>query len=227
MAFSSHPVGGHPAVIFRGAKSISSPRVPAFLVSRRNRAPMNGARARRAPETGIRKLAAGPTVPSRNAPLRTAPNAMDAFATASSAWIWLPGTSRNRPAMLATAASPTFTSTPSPNASPSWLLAERVAAHGMMERKPNAATSVTRARASDSAAMSKQIERSRNGYRARGTGLGDSNHDPLRKGDYLTDSPTKIPAMSRRTSHDQKVALSSGRTLSYHTPLPSVDRAIV
>src|SRR2546430_11885930 len=35
------------------------------------------------------------------------------------------------------------------------------------------------------------------------------------------------PATFRRTSHDQKVALSSGRTLSYHTPLPMVDNAMV
>src|SRR5881392_2471001 len=58
-----------------------------FLVSRRNRAPTNGARPCSEPEIGIRKLAAGPTVPSRNSPLRTPPNATDALATASRAWI--------------------------------------------------------------------------------------------------------------------------------------------
>src|SRR2546426_12579864 len=46
-------------------------------------------------------------------------------------------------------------------------------------------------------------------------------------GAYLTSNPTMRPATFMRTSHDQKVALSSGRTLSYHTPLPTVDNAMV
>src|SRR5207302_6588343 len=35
------------------------------------------------------------------------------------------------------------------------------------------------------------------------------------------------PATFSRTSNDQNVAFSSGRTLSYHTPLPRVDNAMV
>src|SRR6266550_2262180 len=35
------------------------------------------------------------------------------------------------------------------------------------------------------------------------------------------------PATFIRTSHDQNVAFSNGRTLSYHTPLPRVDNAMV
>src|SRR5438105_191976 len=81
--------------------------------------------------------------------------------------------------------------------------------------------------ASHSAAKSQQVGRMGNGYRARGAGFGDSNHDPSRDGAYLTSNPTMNPATFRRTSHDQKVAFSSGRTLSYHTPLPSVESAMV
>src|SRR2546430_2241849 len=59
------------------------------------------------------------------------------------------------------------------------------------------------------------------------SGFGDSNHDPPCDGAYLTSNPTMRPATFIRTSHDQKVALSNGRTLSYHTPLPTVDNAMV
>src|SRR2546422_5496200 len=44
---------------------------------------------------------------------------------------------------------------------------------------------------------------------------------------YLTRNPTMRPATFIRTSHAQNVALSNGRTLSYHTPLPMVDNAMV
>src|SRR5437762_14324245 len=60
-----------------------------------------------------------------------------------------------------------------------------------------------------------------------GVGFGDSNHDPPCDGAYLTSNPTMRPATFIRTSHDQNVAFSNGRTLSYHTPLPSVDNAMV
>src|SRR5207248_11103626 len=46
-------------------------------------------------------------------------------------------------------------------------------------------------------------------------------------GAYLTSNPTMRPATFMRTSHDQKVALSSGRTLSYHTPPPTAAKAKV
>src|SRR2546430_6789183 len=58
------------------------------------------------------------------------------------------------------------------------------------------------------------------------SGFGDSNHDPPCDGAYLTSNPTMRPATFIRTSHDQNVAFSNGRTLSYHTPLPRVDNAM-
>src|SRR5438034_9796781 len=60
-----------------------------------------------------------------------------------------------------------------------------------------------------------------------GVGFGDSSHDPPCDGAYLTSNPTMRPATFIRTSHDQNVAFSNGRTLSYHTPLPRVDNAMV
>src|SRR5438445_7239865 len=80
---------------------------------------------------------------------------------------------------------------------------------------------------SHSAAANKQVVRMRNGYSTRGVGFGDSNHDPPCDGAYLTSTPTMRPATFIRTSHDQNVAFSNGRTLSYHTPLPTVDNAMV
>src|SRR5438034_2745194 len=79
----------------------------------------------------------------------------------------------------------------------------------------------------DSAAATRHLVPMRNGQRRLGVGFGDSNHDPLCDGAYLTSNPMMRPAMLRRTSHDQNVALSNGRTLSYHTPLPTVDNAMV
>src|SRR6266446_4798251 len=145
MAFGRHPGAQLPMVTWRGAKSISRPRVPVFLVSRRNRTPANGLRPRSGPEMGMNALTVGPSVPASNSPWWSVPKAMDALATASSAWMSLPGTWRNRPSRVATAALPTFTRTPSPNASASWLLVETVSPHN--SKHPGFA-SATRARPS-------------------------------------------------------------------------------
>src|SRR5437879_12112865 len=109
---SLHPAGEHPAVSLRGAKSIWRPTVPAFLVSRRNRTPTDGARARSDPDSGMKKLAVGPTVPSKNSPLWRLPNATDALSRASRDWIWLPGTRRKRPYTVAPALLPRLKPTP-------------------------------------------------------------------------------------------------------------------
>src|SRR5439155_24405902 len=60
-----------------------------------------------------------------------------------------------------------------------------------------------------------------------GVGFGDSNHDPLCHGNYLTMNPTIKPATLILTSHDQNVALSNGRTLAYHPQLLTVDNAMM
>src|SRR6267143_2820272 len=80
---------------------------------------------------------------------------------------------------------------------------------------------------SDRAKVSKTVVRMGERITTAGVGFGDSNHDPPRDGAYLMSSPTMRPATFIRTSHDQNVALSSGRTLSYHMPLPRVDNAMV
>src|SRR5438874_13320001 len=78
-----------------------------------------------------------------------------------------------------------------------------------------------------SAAAARHVVRMPQRITTTGVGFGDSNHDPLCDGAYLTSNPTMRPATFIRTSHDQNVALSNGRTLSYHTPLPTVDYAMV
>src|SRR5207245_7403138 len=67
----------------------------------------------------------------------------------------------------------------------------------------------------------------RNAYRERGGGSRHWTPDPLCDRCYLPSTPISSPATFMRTRHDQNVALSSGRTLSYHTPLPRVDNAMV
>src|SRR6266511_1605306 len=102
-----------------------------------------------------------------------------------------------------------------------------------------------------SAAATRPVVRMPQRITTAGVGFGDSNHDPSRDGGYLTRNPTmrpatfirtshaqnvKVrqllkatfwPATFIRTSHAQNVALSNCRTLSYHTPLPTVDNAMV
>src|SRR5882724_10956714 len=78
-----------------------------------------------------------------------------------------------------------------------------------------------------SAAATRQVVRMPLRITTAGVGFGDSNHDPRCDGNYLTSNPTIRPATFIRTSHAQNVALSNGRTLSYHTPLPTVDNAMV
>src|ERR1051326_4220856 len=77
------------------------------------------------------------------------------------------------------------------------------------------------------AAATTSVVRIRLRITTKGVGFGDSNHDPPRDGAYQTSKPTMIPATFMRPSHDQNVAFRSGRTLSYHTPLPTVESAMV
>src|SRR3989442_12361880 len=77
-----------------------------------------------------------------------------------------------------------------------------------------------------SAAATRHVVRMPLRITSRGVGFGDSNHDPQCDWVYLTRNPTMRPATFIRTSHAQNVALSNGRTFSYHTPLPMVDNAM-
>src|SRR5256885_16733126 len=68
MALGRQPGAQLPAVTSRDAKSICRPTVPAFLVSRRNLTPANGARPRSDPDAGMNTLTAQSTGPSGGPP---------------------------------------------------------------------------------------------------------------------------------------------------------------